>query len=529
MKRSIFPRAPRQVQQTLATAQVFAEVRSEMDLRDAINRFAAFQISQVGPPVDVPTGNPTAHTGAGGTINVVGGFAVKSPIDIPVGCERLAIRSVSRTPIIASGVVECLFKVKCRGLGSTVEGFLVGDVGDPDNYFESFISCALEDAAIDLNYSLAFILGNIVYANRFLCGDDVALSADATDVGFADYVADNFFQKVNSLASGSISPLDARVLFYSRNSIRNPGGNACTIYSGVGGYGGPATIVANRWTENGPAFRTDGGGGGNILSGNLDIDNGGVVTKTLHANDVDLDARTPAAHAASHQNGGSDEISVAGLSGLLADGQTPLAHKASHQSGGSDAIKLDDLAAPDDNTDLNASSSAHGLLRKLSGSASDVLKGDGSWGSVSAGWTTITKTTTESRQSDTALTNDSTLQFSMTANTTYRIRLVVWFETPAAADFKYQIAGPGGPTRVNCRRIDAVAKGTPAFRALDSAYPGSTSLLAAVDGTGFVDAELDVENGATNADFRFLWAQVTSTASNTSVLKGSYLEYAVVA
>lgn len=33
---------------------------------------------------------------------------------------------------------------------------------------------------------------------------------------------------------------------------------------------------------------------------------------------------TPAAHAASHQNGGSDEISVAGLSGLLADAQTPL-------------------------------------------------------------------------------------------------------------------------------------------------------------------------------------------------------------
>jgi len=34
----------------------------------------------------------------------------------------------------------------------------------------------------------------------------------------------------------------------------------------------------------------------------------------------------PAAHAASHQNGGSDEISVAGLSGTLADPQTPAAH-----------------------------------------------------------------------------------------------------------------------------------------------------------------------------------------------------------
>lgn len=34
----------------------------------------------------------------------------------------------------------------------------------------------------------------------------------------------------------------------------------------------------------------------------------------------------PTAHAASHQNGGGDEMSVAGLSGLLADDQTPLDH-----------------------------------------------------------------------------------------------------------------------------------------------------------------------------------------------------------
>ena len=43
-------------------------------------------------------------------------------------------------------------------------------------------------------------------------------------------------------------------------------------------------------------------------------------------------------HASTHQNGGADEISVAGLSGLLADGQTPLAHIASHAPGGSGAL-----------------------------------------------------------------------------------------------------------------------------------------------------------------------------------------------
>jgi hypothetical protein len=46
----------------------------------------------------------------------------------------------------------------------------------------------------------------------------------------------------------------------------------------------------------------------------------------------------PIAHKANHQDGGGDEISVTGLSGLLADPQTPTAHKASHEAGGSDIL-----------------------------------------------------------------------------------------------------------------------------------------------------------------------------------------------
>lgn len=38
-----------------------------------------------------------------------------------------------------------------------------------------------------------------------------------------------------------------------------------------------------------------------------------------------ISSGTPSPHAASHENGGSDEINVAGLSGLLADAQTPRA------------------------------------------------------------------------------------------------------------------------------------------------------------------------------------------------------------
>ncbi len=42
----------------------------------------------------------------------------------------------------------------------------------------------------------------------------------------------------------------------------------------------------------------------------------------------------PQAHAASHQNTGGDEISVAGLSGLLADDQTPANHNTSKLTAG---------------------------------------------------------------------------------------------------------------------------------------------------------------------------------------------------
>jgi hypothetical protein len=84
-------------------------------------------------------------------------------------------------------------------------------------------------------------------------------------------------------------------------------------------------------------------------------------------------------HAASHQNGGGDEVSVAGLSGLLADAQTPAVHAASHKTGGGDAIKLDELAAPTDVTDLNATAAAHGLLRKLTNVSTEFLNGAGAF------------------------------------------------------------------------------------------------------------------------------------------------------
>jgi hypothetical protein len=58
---------------------------------------------------------------------------------------------------------------------------------------------------------------------------------------------------------------------------------------------------------------------------------GGIASTNVQAALVELDSEKESAaafadHSARHENGGADEISVAGLSGLLADAQTPDAH-----------------------------------------------------------------------------------------------------------------------------------------------------------------------------------------------------------
>ncbi len=69
------------------------------------------------------------------------------------------------------------------------------------------------------------------------------------------------------------------------------------------------TIVSHDTTVTGAQLDTD----HTKLTG---IDTGADVTAD----------NSPQAHDASHANGGSDELDVSGLSGLLADSQTPLAH-----------------------------------------------------------------------------------------------------------------------------------------------------------------------------------------------------------
>lgn len=72
------------------------------------------------------------------------------------------------------------------------------------------------------------------------------------------------------------------------------------------------------------------------------------------------------------------------IGGATNEGTVAL-HSPTHAEGGTDELKLDDLGTPDDNTDLNATISAHGLLPKLGGGTTNFLRADGTWSAPAGG------------------------------------------------------------------------------------------------------------------------------------------------
>jgi len=73
----------------------------------------------------------------------------------------------------------------------------------------------------------------------------------------------------------------------------------------------------------------------------------------------------------------------------LDDARTPTAHATSHKSGGTDAIKLNELAAPDNVTTLNVTTSRPGLCPILPNDSTKFLNGVGAY-TVPVGGNTIT-------------------------------------------------------------------------------------------------------------------------------------------
>lgn len=143
-------------------------------------------------------------------------------------------------------------------------------------------------------------------------------------------------------------------------------------------------------------------------------------------------------------------------------------------------------------------------------------------------WIPVRKTVDETIAADTVLSTDAMLFFAMLASAKYAIRARIWFDTVAAADFKWALSGPAlNSIRVTRRWI---VPGTAAWAgiAVDTAgYTASQSIAGAGTTGGYVEIDANVRPSSAGT-FAFQWAQDTSDAGNTTVLAGSYLEYMVI-
>ena len=146
---------------------------------------------------------------------------------------------------------------------------------------------------------------------------------------------------------------------------------------------------------------------------------------------------------------------------------------------------------------------------------------------VHRGWVAISKGSDEAQQ-DNSLSADSDLVISTDASSTYRIRGRVWFTTPAAADFKYRFRHTTAVTILWVKhKYTAPLAAAETEQAVEIGTPTTTiSVLSAgtVNDPGFIEFEaLLITNTA--GSWVFDWAQVTTTATDTKVKAGSYLEY----
>src|SRR5215213_2717454 len=142
----------------------------------------------------------------------------------------------------------------------------------------------------------------------------------------------------------------------------------------------------------------------------------------------------------------------------LSDARTPTAHAASHKSLGSDSIKLDEFAATTDVVTLNASTSAHGLLRKLDNDATHYLDGQGGW--------TVPPGTVD------APTNAQYI--TLATNATLTVERVL----TAGTNIAFVDAGAGSTLTVNVPDASTTVKG-----AVELATDGETASGVAVQGS----------------------------------------------
>lgn len=151
-------------------------------------------------------------------------------------------------------------------------------------------------------------------------------------------------------------------------------------------------------------------------------------------------------------------------------------------------------------------------------------------GGVADPWSIIVKSTTETRTSNNVLAADTDLVVPVLASTRYVCRFVVFPQSNSTARLKFGFTCPTAPTRIIAHRRHEQNGGTGyAVGVFDNVQDTvGTSVAFSTTGQGIIFLDVYLNNSTNAGNITFTWAQATSDASNTSVLKGSYVEYKTV-
>lgn len=193
-------------------------------------------------------------------------------------------------------------------------------------------------------------------------------------------------------------------------------------------------------------------------------------------------------------------------------------HQARHNEGGEDALKLDDLAVPDDNTDLDVSTSKHGLTPKLPNDPEKYLDGEGNYTVPpgSGGATVVAKSTDETLVSSTTLQDDDELKFAVGAGESYSFELLLFIsELANNPNIKFRMGATGGLTgsvKYSWRRIDSPS--TVSGLIVDFTTDTGVVNLSTTEQAFQISGTVKATNAGTLV---FQWAQATSDDDYTKV------------
>lgn len=136
---------------------------------------------------------------------------------------------------------------------------------------------------------------------------------------------------------------------------------------------------------------------------------------------------------------------------------------------------------------------------------------------------TAVKTSDETRTESPNFIADSELTIPVEANSKYAFLMCLWFNSNPAADFKYSFSIPVGA--LDSGRIGGVGAGT--FESQQEELIQTWSDNSAGVTTSAADSMLQsigtLETGANAGNFTLLWAQITDSVEDTTVLENSWI------